>query len=247
VIAVSIATVYFTRMSGHASAGDLPGMRADLSASLRSIGLLIVFAAVALSVVAYPFARFFTAGYDNVRAMGNVLLAFLPGLILFSMLFVLQRVFYALGDTRTPFFMQCVQSGLFIIGALLCAALLPKEWIGVGIAAVTSIAGSAQAVVAIVLVRRRIGGIDGRLVLRRHVQYLLLALVSGAVGLGVLLLVGGLSPTGFAESGRVPALLSIVVVGTVMAAVYFGLLAAFRNPELAAVTQTVTARFRRKA
>lgn len=246
VIAVSIATVYFTRMSGHASTGDLPGLRADLSASLRSIGLLIVFAAVALAVVAYPFARFFTAGYDNVQAMGNVLLAFLPGLILFSMLFVLQRVFYALGDTRIPFFMQCVQSGLFIIGALLCAALLPKGWIGVGIAAVTSLAGSAQAIVAIVLVRRRIGGIDGRLVFRRHAQYLLLALVAGAVGFGMLMLVGGLSPSGFAQSGRIPALLSIVVVGTVMAAVYFGLLAVFRNPELAAVTQTVTARFRRK-
>lgn len=245
VIAVSIATVYFTRMSGHASTGDLAGMRSDLSASLRSIGLLIVFAAVALSIVAYPFARLFTSGFANVQSMANVLLAFLPGLILFSALFVLQRVFYALGDTRTPFFMQCVQSGFFIVGALLCGAFLPNEWIGVGIAAVTSIAGSAQTVVAIVLVRKRIGGIDGRLVLRRHVQYLVFALVAGAVGFGVLALFGGLSPTGFAVSGLAPAFVSIVADGVVMSTVYFGLLAAFRNPELAAVTSTLTARFRR--
>ena len=245
VIAVSIATVYFTRMSGYASAGDLAGMRSDLSVSLRSIGLLIVFAAVALSVVAYPFARLFTSGFANVQSMGNVLLAFLPGLILFSTLFVLQRVFYALGDTRTPFFMQCVQSGLFIVGALMCAAILPKEWIGVGIAAVTSIAGSAQAIVAIVLVRKRIGGIDGPLVLRRHVQYLLFALVAGAVGFGVLTLFGGLSPTGFALSGRGPAFASIAADIVVMSAVYFGLLAAFRNPELTTVTSTLTSRFRR--
>ncbi len=245
VIAVSIATVYFTRMSGHASTGDLAGMRSDLSASLRSIGLLIVFAAVALSIVAYPFARLFTSGFANVQSMANVLLAFLPGLILFSALFVLQRVFYALGDTRTPFFMQCVQSGFFIVGALLCGAFLPNEWIGVAIAAVTSIAGSAQTVVAIVLVRKRIGGIDGRLVLRRHVQYLVFALVAGAVGFGVLALFGGLSPTGFAVSGLAPAFVSIVADGVVMSTVYFGLLAAFRNPELAAVTSTLTARFRR--
>ncbi|MEC5170417.1 murein biosynthesis integral membrane protein MurJ [Glaciihabitans sp. GrIS 2.15] len=245
VIAVSIATVYFTRMSGHASTGDLAGMRSDLSASLRSIGLLIVFAAVALSIVAYPFARLFTSGFANVQSMANVLLAFLPGLILFSALFVLQRVFYALGDTRTPFFMQCVQSGFFIVGALLCGAFLPNEWIGVGIAAVTSTAGSAQTVVAIVLVRKRIGGIDGRLVLRRHVQYLVFALVAGAVGFGVLALFGGLSPTGFAVSGLAPAFVSIVADGVVMSTVYFGLLAAFRNPELAAVTSTLTARFRR--
>src|SRR6185312_10940721 len=192
VIAVSIATAYFTRMSGHASRGDLAALRSDLSASLRGIGLGMVFAAVALSVVAYPFARVFESDFAKIPAMGNVLLAFMPGLILFSMLFVLQRVFYALGDTRTPFFMQCVQSGLFIIGALLCT-LLPSEWIAVGIAAVTSIAGSAQTVVAIILVRRRIGGMDGWLVLRRHLQYLLLALAAGVIGFVMLLLLGGLS------------------------------------------------------
>jgi putative peptidoglycan lipid II flippase len=246
VIAVSIATAYFTRMSGHASAGNLVGMREDLSASLRSIGLLIVFAAVALSVVAYPFARVFTdSGFTDVQGMGNVILAFMPGLILFSMLFVLQRVFYALGDTRTPFFMQCVQSGLFVVGALLCI-LLPTNLIGVGIAAVTSIAGSAQAVVAMVLVRRRLHGIDGALVLRRHVQYLAFALVAGIVGILVLLLLGGFSSDGFAQSGKLPAIIAIIASGAVMAAVYFGLLLVFRNPEIHAVSGTLTARFRRK-
>jgi putative peptidoglycan lipid II flippase len=176
--------------------------------------------------------------------MGNVLLAFMPGLILFSMLFVIQRAFYALGDTRTPFFMQCVQSGLFIVGALLCT-LLPVEQIAVGIAAVTSIAGSAQTVVAILLIRRRIGGIDGWLVLRRHLQYLVLALVAGAVGFGVLLLLGGLSEAGFAQSGLVQAVVSVAIIGTVMAVVYLGLLLLLRNPELASVMKVVTARFAR--
>ena len=245
VIAVSIATAYFTRMSGHASSGNLAGVRADLSASLRGIGLLIVFAAVALSVVAYPFARVFASGFVNVQGMANVILAFMPGLILFSMLFVIQRAFYALGDTRTPFFMQCVQSGLFIIGALLCT-LLPTDLIAVGIAAVTSIAGSAQTVVAILLIRRRIGGMDGWLVLRRHLQYLVIALVAGAVGFAMLLLLGGVSENGFAQSGLVQAILSIAVIGTVMGAVYLGLLLVLRNPELASVTNTIAARFGRK-
>ena len=245
VIAVSIATVYFTRMSGHAHAGNFAGMRDDLSASLRSIGLLIVFAAVALSVVAYPFARFFTdTGFTDVRGMGNVILAFLPGLILFSTLFVLQRVFYALGDTRTPFFMQCVQSSLFVMGALFCMTL-PSEWIGVGVAAVTSIAGSAQAVLAVALVRRRLGGIDGRRVILRHLQYLALSLLAGAIGLSLVAALGGYDPDGFAQSGKLPAIISVAVSGGVMAVIYLGLLAILRNPELFAVTRTLTARFRR--
>jgi putative peptidoglycan lipid II flippase len=245
VIAVSIATAYFTRMSGHAHAGDFAGMRDDLSASLRSIGLLIVFAAVALSVVAYPFARFFTdTGFTDVRGMGNVILAFLPGLVLFSTLFVLQRVFYALGDTRTPFFMQCVQSSLFVVGALFCRTL-PSEWIGVGVAAVTSIAGGAQAVLAVALVRRRLGGIDGRRVILRHLQYLALSLLAGAIGVSLVAALGGYDPEGFAQSGKLPAIISVAVSGGVMAVIYLGLLAILRNPELFTVTRTLSARFRR--
>lgn len=244
VVAVSIATAYFTRMSGHATNGDLTAVRRDLSSSLRSVGLLIVFSAVALSVVSMPFARVYEEKFSNMQAMSAVILAYLPGLILFSMLFVIQRVFYALGDTRTPFLLQCIQSGLFIVGALLCL-LLPPAYIGVGIATVTSIAGSAQAVVAITVVRRRIGGMDGRLVLRRYLQYLVLALAAGLVGIGVLAILGGFTDGGFALGSRVSAIISIVLTGVLMAAVYFGLLAMLRNPELSAVTSTLTTRFRR--
>ena len=245
VIAVSIATAYFTRMSSHAHTNDLPGMRHDLSASLRSIGLLITFAAVALSVVAYPFARFFTdTGFADVQGMGNVILAFMPGLVLFSTLFVLQRVFYALGDTRTPFLMQCVQSTLFVIGAFACI-LLPAEWIGVGIAAVTSIAGSAQTLVALYLVRRRIGGLGGPVVLLRYLQYLGLSLLAGMIGVVLLWMLGGFNADGFAQSGKLPAIASIALVGGAMAIVYLGLLRVIRNPELKSVTSTVTGRLRR--
>jgi len=246
VIAVSIATAYFTRMSGHASADDTSAVRADLSSSLRGIGLLIVFATIALAVVSYPFARIYeTQGFDGVRAMANVILAFLPGLILFSALFIVQRVFYALNDTRTPFLLQCLQCAIFIAGVLLCT-MLPASMIGVGIAAATSIAGSAQAVLAIVLVRRRLNGMDGRLILIRHLQYLGLALLSALPGLVVLWLLGGFHAGGFAQAGIAQALLSIAVTGSVMLLVYLGLLRLFRNPELSAAVGPVLARLRRR-
>ncbi|MBK0296707.1 hypothetical protein IAE22_32775, partial [Bacillus sp. S34] len=89
--------------------------------------------------------------------------AYMPGLVLFSMLFIIQRVFWAMHDHRTPFLMQLVQSGLFVIGAL-AVAMLPGSVIGVGIAICTTIAGSAQTIVALVLVRKRLGGIEGPVV-----------------------------------------------------------------------------------
>ena len=244
VVAVSIATAYFTRMSNHAARNDPTSLRRDLSAALRNIGLLVVFSVVALAIVAYPFARFFEDNFTRVAAMGNVVLAFLPGLVLFSALFVVQRAFFALGDTRTPFYLQTLQSVIFVAGSLACIAL-PTQWIAVGLAVATTVSGGTQSIVAFVLIRRRLGGRGGQQVIIRHLQYIAMSLVAGAAGFALLVLLGGLTADGFAQAGRAQAFASIVFIGITMGAIYVGLLAAFRNPELAIVTNTLLNRFRR--
>ena len=231
IVAVSIATPYFTRMSGHARDGDLASLRADISSSLRTVGLLMVGSAAALLAAAVPFADFFARNQQELFGISTVLIAYLIGLVPFSVLFLLQRGFYALGDTRTPFFLQLVQSILFVIGAL-AAAFLPQTLIAVGIAAATSLAGTAQAIFAMVVLRRRLGGIDGRRVVRRYAAYFLAALPALAVGIGVLALLGGLGGDGFALSGPAANLLSVATVGTVSLIVYLGVLMVFRLPEL---------------
>ena len=243
IVTVSIATAYFTRMSGHASRNDLDSLRRDLTSSLRSIGLILVFAAVALIVVAYPFSAVFSTGGDGeTAAMANVLTPYLIGLIPFSVLFVLQRTFYALEDTRTPFFFQTFQSILFVIGALI-AATLPRGDIAMGIAVVTTIAGFAQTVVAAVLLRRRIHGIGGGRILRSYAVFLL-ALVPAAI-VGVLLDVAlGAFNGGFAVSGVLEAVVSIVVVGGAMAIIYAGMLVLLRAPELRDLAAPVLRRVR---
>jgi putative peptidoglycan lipid II flippase len=231
IVAVSIATPYFTRMSGHARDGDLGSLRADISSSLRTVGLLMVGAAIALMAAAVPFADFFARNQQELFGISTVLLAYLVGLVPFSVLFLLQRGFYALGDTRTPFLLQLVQSILFVIGAL-AAAFLPQTLIAVGIAAATSLAGAAQAIAAMVVLRRRLGGIDGRRVVRRYAVYFLAGLPALAVGVGVLFLLGGIGGDGFALSGPAANLLSVATIGTASLIVYLGVLMLFRVPEL---------------
>lgn len=245
VIAVSIATAYFTRMSKHAGTGDIPALRDDVSSSLRGIGVLITFASAALIVVAFPFARVFEDDFSDVTAMALVIIAFVIGLVPFSSVFVLQRAFFSLEDTRTPFIVETIKAALFIVGALSCA-LLPTEWIGVGIALVTTLASTVQTVITFVLLRRRVGPLGGRLLLRRFVQFVVAALVSAAVGVGILVSVGGLSPDGFAQSGLVGAILGVAIVGSGMAVVYFATLLLMRNPEAAGALETVTGRLRRR-
>ncbi|HEV7742017.1 MAG TPA: lipid II flippase MurJ, partial [Pseudolysinimonas sp.] len=217
IIAVSIATPYFTRMSGHARDGDLAAVRADLSASLRSIGLLVAGSAAALAAAALPFAAVFANAPDQVLAIGVVLLAFLVGLVPFSAVFVMQRAYYALGDTRTPFLFQLVQSALFVAGALTVAATAPDALVAARIALVTSVAGTAQAVVAAVLLRRRLGGVGGGRLVRRFGAYLLATIPAAAAGVGILWLLGGLPGDGggFAVSGRVPGAASVILIGAV--------------------------------
>jgi putative peptidoglycan lipid II flippase len=251
IVAVSIATAYFTRMSGHARDGDLASVRSDLSGSLRSIGLFMVFAAMALVVLAFPFSAVFGSKFGDpdtfgvVSAMAFVIMAYLLGLVPFSILFVLQRTFYSLEDTRTPFFLQVFQSVLFVIGALIVAPL-PKESIAVGLALVTAIAGSAQAVAAAVLIRRRLGSIDGTRILRQHAVFLLAALPAAAVGVPLLFAFGATTPGGFAVANPVSAVVSMAVIGGAMALVYFGVLVALRNPELGAIVAPIGRRLRRR-
>ncbi|HEY4153724.1 MAG TPA: murein biosynthesis integral membrane protein MurJ [Pseudolysinimonas sp.] len=236
IVAVSIATPYFTRMSTHAHAGRLDAVRDDLSASLRTIILLMAGAFAALASAALPFAAFFAHDTHEILGIGGVLLAYLVGLVPFSTQFLLQRSFYALGDTRTPFFVQLLQSVLFVGGALL-ALLLPPGLIAAGIALVTSGAGIVLTLVTATLLRRRLGGIDGRRVLRRVGVYAVATIPAAIVGLTVLWALGGLAPiglptAGFAYANKVAELITVVIVGATTVLIYLGALAAARVPEL---------------
>jgi putative peptidoglycan lipid II flippase len=233
IIAVSIATPYFTRMSANARDGDLAAVRENLSSSLRTIGLLVTGSAAALAAAALPFAAVFSNAPREVVGIGGVLLAYLIGLVPFSVLFVLQRAYYALGDTRTPFVFQVVQSVLFVTGAL-AVTLVPDELVAAGIALVTSIAGTAQALLAALLLRRRLGGVGGRRIAARFGAYLLATIPAAAVGVGILWLLGGLPGDGggFAVSGRMQGVLSVVLIGLAAMGVYLGALALARLPEV---------------
>lgn len=243
IVTVSIATAYFTRMSTHARGGDLASIREDVASSLKAILLIMVFSAVGLAVLAYPFSAVFGGGFTEISALGNVLIAYLVGLIPFTVMFVLQRVFYALDDTRTAFFLQLFQSAVFVIG-ILGVALLPSAWIAVGVAGMMSISGTLGTLVAALVLRRRLGGVGARSILLSTAWYLGAALVAGGVGLLAVWALGGFVEGGFAVATRLGGGVTLAVVGSGMALVYLGLLAVTRNPQLAALAAPVLRRVR---
>jgi putative peptidoglycan lipid II flippase len=245
IITVSVATAYFTRMSEHASRGDTEKLRTDASSAIRGTTLLIVLASAVIMVCAYPFAAVFVhESFAQTQAIGNVIIAYLLGLVAFCVLFVVQRTFYALGDTRTPFFFTLFQVVLVVIGVLGCT-LLPREWTAFGIALVVTVSGVMQAVLAASLLRKRLGGIDGRRILRSMAKYVVAVILPVAAGLGLLVALGGTREDGFAISGIAPAIVAMIVIGLVMSGLYFGLLLLMRSTELHGFLAPLKARFRR--
>ena len=245
VITVSIATAYFTRMSEHAAGDDLGRVRDDVSSAIRGITLIINLAAAVLLVIAYPFAAIFETGsYADTAALGNVVIAFTLGLVPFSVLFVVQRTFYALGDTRTPFRFTLFQVVVFTAGAFACLAL-PKDLLAAGIALVTTIACTAQLIVASWLLRRRLGTLDGGRIALGFARSFGALVLPLAAGIGLLVLLGGTVQGGFAVSGIIGAIVSMAVIGVAMSILYFAGLWLLRSPELRGFAEPVLRRFGR--
>jgi putative peptidoglycan lipid II flippase len=243
VITVSIVTAFYTRMSEHAAVSDISALRSDVSRAIRSSTLIIVIAAAAIIVAAVPIARVFTNDVSDAQQMAGVITAYLVGLVPFCIQFVVQRCFYALGDTRTPFAFTAFQV-VVVIGLALLASLLPVGLIAVGIAAAVSIAGTAQLVVSAILLRRRIGdfGVGG--IVASIGRYLLGAAVAAVAGYFVLSALGGFDG-GFAVTGQLPAIISVAATGAAMLAIYAAILAILRSPELQTAASPILSRFRR--
>jgi putative peptidoglycan lipid II flippase len=242
IITISIATPYFTRMSGHAHRGDFDSLRRDIGESLRTIGMLLMFACVALIVVANPLSAVFSRDSSAAHALAAVLVAYLVGLLPFSVVFVLQRAFYALEDTRTPFLFQTFQSVLLVSGMLFSATLASTS-IAFGIAVSTTVADFALVVVAALLLRRRMHRLGAGAVARSYLIFLVALVPAAVAGIGLDFALGAFS-SGFALSGIPAAIVSTAAIGVTMAVVYFGVLALLRAPELRQLAAPVLRRMR---
>jgi len=241
VVAVSLATAYFTRMSTHARDGDLSAVRSDFMESVSRIGFFMVLASAGLIVVSLPFARQFGGEPESIRAMALVIALYSLGLVAFSVLFVVQRVFYALEDTRTPFFLQVAQATLFIALALVVATL-PVGQIAWGLALSASIAGGFQTLVAIVVLRWKLGGLSLKPLLVNFAKFSLAALPASAAGLGLLLWWGGTDGGAYLSESALWSGVVMVGITLVMVLVYGAVLLLLRSEDARAVIEPVVRR-----
>jgi putative peptidoglycan lipid II flippase len=231
VITVSLATAYFTRMSTHMRDGDTDAVTHDVTTSLRRIGALMVLAAAGLATLSVPFASLFGGSEQNIVQMGVVISAYALGLVAFSLVFVVQRVFYSMNDTRTPFVFQIIHTAVFI-ALVLVTANLASEQLAAGIAVSASIASTAQLLVALGLLKRTLPQLRIGAILARLVGFVAASIPAVIVGVALVATMGSLDIPGLERTSALTALVTIVAVGLVMAVMYVGLLLLLRNADI---------------
>ena len=184
-ITVSLATAMLPSASRLAAHGDDAGVAAEFTKTVRLALIAIVPATVGFIALSGPIAGILFGhgrGADNAVWVAWALMAFAIGLIPFTIQFVCLRTFYALEDTRTPFFLQCLIAALNIIGALLLVLVLSSpSWTASALALAYSLAYLIGVLVSWRTLRRRIPGLDGGKLLM-HLLRLVLGAGVGGVG-----------------------------------------------------------------
>ena len=124
VFGISLATTLLPLLSGLAAEKKYPEFRTTLGQGMNWLVFVNLLASVLLVALAEPMIRLlFERGKFDVESTARSALAltFLaPGLVAFSMVNILARAFYALGDIRTPMRISifCLVLNLVFVGCL---------------------------------------------------------------------------------------------------------------------------------
>jgi putative peptidoglycan lipid II flippase len=233
VVTVSIATAFFTKMSEHVQQGKVDLMKVDLRSALRIVVLVNVFSSIALILLSIPVARVFVGEYGSTVALGNVLFATMFGLIPFGMVFMFQRAFYALEDTKSPFIFTSVQIAFHIAGSIYLFFTMDSQYLVMSLAALLSITISIQALTAYLMLRKRIGRVGAPpkgqgLSLRVSAA----GIVAAVIGYSSVLGFGGVVEGSFAVATIAGSVAVIFATGVLMLVGYLVTLKLLRVPEI---------------
>ncbi|MFC9088847.1 murein biosynthesis integral membrane protein MurJ [Nocardiopsis dassonvillei] len=244
IIAVSLITVLLPRMSAHADDHDWDAVRADFSRTLRVSAFVLVPTAFAVAMFAEPlsvlaFARG-SISVDDAESIGQILAVMSLGLVPFTVFQLMLRVFFAMGDTRTPAMLGLANLAVHSALALTSYLVLPPNLVVVGVAAGFMISFLSGLTIAGIVLSRRIGGLDGKHVIGTLLRLHLAAVPSIAAGLGVLWAFDTYVGPGLATYIGAPA------AGCVLGALLFlGCARLLRVPELTGAVELIRARLRR--
>jgi putative peptidoglycan lipid II flippase len=158
---VAIATVLFPTLSRYASRGDMRGFAEAVSNGIRQIAFLLAPAAIVSAVLAEPIIRIlFQRGHwhaPQTPVVAGALAAFSAGLVFNGAMLMLNRAFFSLQSNWIP---TWVALGNLVLNVILDFAFYRFGTWGIPLA--TAVCNIVSTFVLFILLRRRVGRLDGR-------------------------------------------------------------------------------------
>lgn len=208
---------------------------------LRGILLLTVPSSILMIVLATPIVRMlFQHGHftsADAPYVGYALAMYSIGIAAWSGQAIVTRGFYALQDTVVP----------VVVGTIMTLIFIPMNWLFMkpfghgGLALATSVAAILNMVVLLELLRRRLGGINGALILRSFTKVCISSAAAGAVAWTIFKSVG-LAINTNTPSG---ALIGVLASTGLAVVAYVAMVALLKVDEAAEVWRLISQRFRR--
>jgi putative peptidoglycan lipid II flippase len=219
IVTVSLATAIIPTLAAMASESRTEDLIRQLGTHLRLVLAIVAPVAVAAAILGPTAVR--AVSYGGIRANAEVIgltfAAFAPAMVAFAVHYLALRAFYAMENTRTPFFIQLAVAGTNVVAAITLTSLVRPAHVPVSLALAFDLAYVVGATLAVVLLPGPVYWLvdaDTRRFLLR------LALACGVAGLalaGTLSLIGWL---GITIETPARALGTVAVAGPVGMAAY---------------------------
>jgi putative peptidoglycan lipid II flippase len=247
VLGVSLITAIMPRMSRSAAADDTPAVVADLSLASRlsTVGLLPIVALFTVHGTTLGIALFSLRGtasaVDNAGRLGTTVAVSAFGLIPFAIGLIQLRVFYAKQQPWIPTYLMALTVAVRIPLMLWIPPGLHDDQVVGWLAFTNGVGFTVGAVAGQLLLRRQLGRLDTKALVRTLVTVLAASLIAVAMDalVGLALPLNSLERVFGVLAGSVAAMTvhTIIVLG-----IGYGLLVVFKLPEIAGIVDAVANR-----
>lgn len=256
VITISLVTALFPRMSKSAAVGALREVAHDVAEGIRLIAALLL-PCVMFLVAFGPMLGTVFFGFGANRGApatytGLVVSVFALGMLPFGIFYILLRGWYAVEDTRTPFYLTVVYNLIAMPLTFLLFSVAPSELAVCALALAYGLAYWITISIAWVWLSRRLGGLETGLTVRTLVRMSIAAIVAAALGLAAVVLwavaVGNATGGDIYNqltASQLTSLFVLIAGGLVTVVAYLGLSHLLRISEVQSVINSLVGKVRR--